>query len=353
MAGHVAGATAVALAFVAAPALAAESESIRLDYRAPEGCPDQVMFEAAVRAHTPQVSFVKQGEVRACDVRIDAGVPTTGRLVVRRDGRIEGSRQLEAASCAEAADALALMVALAVDPTALLPPPTAESAAAPAGLSSSPAPAPTGAATRSPPSSPPETLRPYSASQSGAEPLAPVVMPSGLPHTFYLGAAASVVTNVAPSAIVAAAPYGGWRGTRRRWTEPEVRVALVRGSSATFAVAGGTASFTWTVGQADGCLLSWPEGPARVLACARLEAGVLEGTGSGVAFARSADRGWLSAGPLLRFEWTAVAALFFDADVAAMVHVTDDRFYFAPDATIYTVPVGGLEAALGLGIHFL
>jgi hypothetical protein len=36
-----------------------------------------------------------------------------------------------------------------------------------------------------------------------------------------------------------------------------------------------------------------------------------------------------------------------------MLHVTDDRFYFGPDATVYDVPLVGVEAAAGLGVHFL
>lgn len=347
--------TALALALVASPAWAVEGESIRLDYQAPDGCPDQAAFEALVRSRTPHLTFVGRGEARTFDVSIDAGPPTTGRLVVRRDGRIDGSRQIQAASCGEVTEALALMVALAVDPTALLPPPIGEPAAADPALPS-PASAPIADAIPPLPSSQQEQPRApdsVSAPRYGVHPPGPALVRPVPARTLYLGADLAVVTNVSPNAIVGAAPYAGWRGTRRGWMEPEVRIAFIRGSNANFAVAGGTASFTWTVGQADGCLPSWPEGPVHVLACARLEAGVLDGTGGGVASARSANRGWLSAGPLLRFEWTVVAALFLDADVAVMGHVTEYHFYFGPNATIYTVPLGGLEAAAGLGVHFL
>jgi len=35
-----------------------------------------------------------------------------------------------------------------------------------------------------------------------------------------------------------------------------------------------------------------------------------------------------------------------------MIHVTEDRFYFRPDTTVYQVPVAGLETGGGLGVHF-
>jgi hypothetical protein len=35
------------------------------------------------------------------------------------------------------------------------------------------------------------------------------------------------------------------------------------------------------------------------------------------------------------------------------VHATTDTFYFVPDTTIYPVPLLGLDASAGLGVHFL
>jgi hypothetical protein len=335
----------LALFLASAQVVAAEGEPIHLEYRAFDRCPDESAFEAQVRAHTPRVSFA-EAAARTFEVRIDAGTASVvGRLVVRRADHVEGTRQIRAPSCDEAAEALALMVALAVDPSAVLIAPVAKRA----GDAGPPPNA--GPETSNAPPPPPVTMDTGSTAREVEVPRA--VAEPGARRTLYVGMDVAVATDVMPSATVGLSPYAGWSANRRGFIEPGVRLAFVHGSSATAAAAGGTASFEWNVGRADGCLLSWPGGSARLLACGRAEAGVLDASGADVSSPRGATRGWLSAGPLLRFEWTIVSTLFLDADAAAMFHITDNRFYFSPDATIYVVPVAGLEAATGLGLHFL
>ena len=127
---------AVVVAAVTAASVAAadddEGERIRLEYRAAVGCPDQASFEAAARSRKAPLLFVHQGQARTFDVRIEAGPPFTGRLVLRRGDVVEGTREVHAGSCAEVADALSLMVQLAVDPSALLDPSPFPTAPAPA-----------------------------------------------------------------------------------------------------------------------------------------------------------------------------------------------------------------------------
>lgn len=164
----------------------------------------------------------------------------------------------------------------------------------------------------------------------------------------------AIATAVLPRALVAPSLYFGWRLPGGHGVfEPGLRIAFVYGTSGEFNAAGGAVQFTWAVGRVDGCVLSWSAGPAHLFACARLEAGALTGAAAIVPGAHSSTSGWLAAGPLLRAEWAPVGPLFFDADIAAMLHLTDDRFYFAPNSTVYTVPFGGLEGAAGLGVHFL
>jgi hypothetical protein len=89
------------------------------------------------------------------------------------------------------------------------------------------------------------------------------------------------------------------------------------------------------------------------MACARIEAGALDAAGTGIPGARSGTSGWFAVGPLGRAEWELLAPLFLEAELAAMVHVTDDHFYFEPSTTVYDVPLVGFEASAGLGVHFL
>ena len=180
------------------------------------------------------------------------------------------------------------------------------------------------------------------------------LVPTRLPRTFYVGSDVALCHGgVAANHVSPLSPYAGWRSASDGVFAMGVRVAFLYGTTGSVEAAGGAASFTWVVGRVDGCGLSWPPGPAHLLACVRVEAGTLEGAGTLVPAAQSRTRGWLAAGPLLRAEWMPIGTIFLDADVAAMAHVTHDRFYFPPDSTVYAVPLGGLEAAGGLGVHFL
>jgi hypothetical protein len=154
--------------------------------------------------------------------------------------------------------------------------------------------------------------------------------------------------------LVGASPSVEWRSGARSIVSPALRLAFVRTSSGTLDAGGAAASFTWTVGRLDGCGLDWSPAPSlHLLGCARVEAGVIDVVGSGIVGAHAATRAWFAAGPLMRVEWAFLPPLYLDADVAPMFRVTADRFYFLPDNTIYAVPYAGLDASVGIGVHFL
>jgi hypothetical protein len=161
-----------------------------------------------------------------------------------------------------------------------------------------------------------------------------------------------VVTGVSPDAMFGFAPGVAWRATRGFPFPPAVRLAFLRATTGALTAGHGTASFTWTVGRADGCIQWGARSAARLLGCLRLEAGVLQGTGRGYASARNVDTAWVAAGPLVRGEWALLPPLFVAAELAAMVHATQDYFYFLPNVTVYQVPPLGFEGAAGVGVQF-
>jgi hypothetical protein len=171
-----------------------------------------------------------------------------------------------------------------------------------------------------------------------------------------LGVDAAIASGVSPRGLVGVAPYIGWRTNRDGWIQPDVRLSFLRAASDANTPAG-SAEFTWTVGRAELCVLSLPPdalAPVRLLACARIEGGELA---VGVAVPPTATAAgpsaWFAAGPLLRAEWSIVAPLFLEVDVAAMVRATANRFSAAPSVTAYEVPYVGLDCEAGLGVHFL
>jgi hypothetical protein len=168
-----------------------------------------------------------------------------------------------------------------------------------------------------------------------------------MPHSVSLGADLALAVGTAPSTLVGASPHVGWRSSGAT-VGLSVRLGFLHATTQD-----GSAAFAWTVGRADGCSTLWPTRPARLSACARIETGALDATGLDVVAPRSQSRAWLSAGPLLRAEWTFAAPMFVEADFAAMFHVTADRFYFLPDTTVYQVPLVGLGGSAGVGVTFL
>jgi hypothetical protein len=331
-------------------------EIVRLAYASAEGCPDRAAFEARVRARTTRAAFGETGgSGRIFEVELAATPAPHGSFAVWRRGMVEGTRQVSAETCSDVADALALAVALAIDPSTLLAP-------APAAPPATAAPPPVLPAEASPasPASPGPPRVPAAAVVVPPPPLAaarpPSVRPGTLPHTVFFAADITVATGIAFDALVTFSPRVGWRSASSSVVAPSFDLTFGRASTGTLPVAGGEASFTWTVGRADGCILSWPPASAaRLLACARLEAGQLEaaGLGSQVLDPQTHDRPWVAVGPLLRGEWALLGPLFLGVDAAAMVHVTDDRFYFVQQTTVREVPLLGVESSAGLGAHFL
>jgi hypothetical protein len=332
-------------------------EDIHLDYVAPAACPTSREFESLVRARTARARFAPDddGKLRIFDVRIvDTGSSISGRVVVRRARGTEGTRDFRARACSDVADALALVVALAVDPSALTAPtPAAPPAATPAvDPSATPvAPAPSSAPLPPPPRGvnpppPPGAPTPTIAAPSDASSERPPR------RALAIGVDLAVSSGTVPNALLGVSPYVGWQSSAGSTVVPSVRLGFVHATSGAVSVNGGSASFEWTVGRIDGCATAWPARAARLSACAHVEVGALEATGAQIASPRSQARAWFGAGPLVRVEWTFAAPMFVEADLAAMFHATTDRFYFLPDTTAYQVPLLGLCGSAGVGVYF-
>lgn len=334
-----------------------DAEPIQLAYSVPPGCPDRAAFEAHVRALTAKARFeVASPGARTFDVRIEAGAPLRGTMLVVRGNEVEGRRVVQADRCSDVDDALALMVALAIDPQASLAPVSAGSAAPAASIAPA---APSASATPvvqpvPPPAPPPPPPPPRQSTRVAQDDSRSGLLPTRHPETLSIGLDLAVASGVAPGMLVAPSPYVEWRSRSTSLFAPALQLAFVRTSSSAVDVAGGAASFTWTVGRLDGCGLGWsPIASLHLLGCARVEAGVVDAVGSGIVGAHGSTKAWFAAGPLARVEWAFVPPLYLDADVAPMFHVTADRFYFLPDSTIYEVPYAGLDASVGIGVHFL
>jgi hypothetical protein len=335
------------------------SEHLRLEYVAGRGCPDRQGFVDLIRARTYRENFATDdASARVFEVVMDPGPPATGQVSIRLGQVPQGERHVQASTCSDVANALALVVALAVDPSALLATPPSSSASAPTATSPSasppppvPEPAPVSIA-RAP------LLAPGSPTPAGHAD-APLAVDSTtstprLPSTLSLGTDLAIAGGVVPAAIVGVSPHVGWVSSRAATVVPSARLAFLRAGTGILDVPGGSAIFEWTVAMLDACATHRSSNDStRISACARVEGGTIDTSGIGIAAPRAQSSAWIAAGALLRGEWAIVQPMFVEGALAAMAHPIVHRFYFLPDTTAYQVPVLGWSGSVGVGVHFL
>jgi hypothetical protein len=272
------------------------------------------------------VRFAQPGEtVRRFDVTLFDGAPASGEISVVDAEGPHGARRVRAATCAEVADAVALVVALAVNPET------------PAHHAS----APVRTGTRIPGASGPLPPQRTGIARVGVTPKT---------WRFFAGADLALNGGVTPDVLAAGSPYLGWQATDGILV-PELRLSAIR-SMSNEVVSNGQASFAWTAGRLDGCPVAWQSAAWRVAPCVRIEAGAIQVETTGVPAPRTRLTGWFAAGALVRAEWDLADALFADTELAALVRAANDRFVVLPDTTLYQVRRIGLGAALGLGARF-
>jgi hypothetical protein len=110
---------AAALVILAQALPTARVEPIRIAYHAPARCPDEAQFLGEVFARTPLARSAAEGEAArefAVDIADGSDGTLSGSLEIHSADSPVSRRDMTATRCDELVSALALMVALAVDP---------------------------------------------------------------------------------------------------------------------------------------------------------------------------------------------------------------------------------------------
>jgi hypothetical protein len=118
-------------------AWAENSGTFMFAWSAPEECPSQQHVEAEIARLVGGDLRLHDGSDLRADVRVSGGPPWSADLTTQHAGRI-GRRSLESPSCQAAADAVALIIALSIDPDAAVAS-AQESTAAPPPVLQAPA----------------------------------------------------------------------------------------------------------------------------------------------------------------------------------------------------------------------
>ena len=88
----------------------------------------------------------------------------------------------------------------------------------------------------------------------------------------------------------------------------------------------------------------------RVSPCARIDAGAVAAEGHDVQPSRSESRLWVSAGAVARTQYHIVGALYAELEEAVFAPVFRDRFFVAPDVTVFRAAAAGWTVSGGLGV---
>jgi len=292
-----------------APPARADEEVVELQYVAPSGCPARERVEAAIRARTPNVRLAAQAR-RVFAITIEAAAEGfRGTLVV---GRI-ADKELSAPRCDDLATALALVTALAIDPTATALP------------------------------------DPASPGAGGASPASPA---GARAWSFEADLDGMVAAGVSPDALFAAVIEG--RAIVRRTYQLELAAIAGRDSTARD---GAQAQFTWLAARLGGCRLWLPwRGGSRwgmtVGACGHLEVGAVRARGEMIVNQRDLTRLWLAAGVHGSAQVPLGSRIFGQLQLGASLPLVRDRYLFAPNVEVHETPSVTGWVVLGVGVRF-
>jgi hypothetical protein len=268
-----------------------QPEAVTLRYDAPPGCPDRGVVVAAILERTPLARFVARAE-RTFAITIETTPDGfSGTLVVDT----AEPRGLTAHRCDDLVSALALITALAIDPTATT-----------------------------------------------------AARPTPISHPRWRGGgavAAMIDAGVSPDVM----PGGSFAGRLSRGRLALGLGALVGYDRTRLDI--GRATFWWFATRAASCVTSTAIG-LELAGCGHVEIGAVHAAGEDIAMGRSVTRLWLAAGLHARVAWPADSSSFVELELGGSVPFERDRYLFQPNTTIHeTADVTGW-ICVGVGKRF-
>ncbi len=273
---------------------------VELRYTAPAECPGRSAVEAAIRERMPSVAFAS-GAPRVFAITITTTLDGFSGTLVAAEG---SDKRLAAHSCDDLVSALALVTAIAIDPSAAI------------------APAP-----------PPPAPHP-----------APPPPPAPSPWAYDAAVGATVDSGITPDALFALALDG-----RARWHRYAGELGLLLGRDST-SQQDATATFTWLAARPSGCWLAL-EAPVEVAACGHVEVGLVRAGGGMIVNQRDLTRLWLAAGAHATARYPLTARIFGQLQLGASLPFVRDRYIFAPNVQIHETAAITGWLAIGVGMQ--
>jgi hypothetical protein len=353
-----AAAAPAATAAAAAVAAAAANEEItaRLSVEAAADCTTRAEVAARVARRSARIRFVDRAAGSpALHVRIAAGggraAIAAELTIVRPDGQ-RWVRRLLAATCAEASDAVALVIAILLDPAATPEVSTGAvagtgggtgaSTAVAAGVTAAPVAAAAGA-----------TAAPETAASRPATPPPVDARPPIPPAVRRLGVSAALrgISGPAPHQMPGIAVGGMLSFDRDSIWSPALRVLATHYARSGWAAPGGTADFALDVLDLDLCPVWLRGGRFGVRGCATAVAGRLWARGYETYDPESHARPFASLGGTAVLTAAVGTRLELSAAAGGGMALVRDAFAFAPEV-FHRVPAATLTLGLGAALTF-
>lgn len=294
-----------------------------LFFDAPEPCEGRATFERRVRQRSEQIEFVEPPADHEVQVAVQWGrrsIATSpslrATLRVHRPGESPLDRTISAATCEEALDALALMVAIALDPE--------------------------GFAAASP-SEEPNRASPRVESTQAA--------PPGDRWQGSLGAGVQAQGAAAPEWLLGPELAAGLHWLRESVWSPSLRVGLSRVQGDEMRAEGGSASFELGALSVDACPTRVAISAISLRPCLFGTYGRLRARGADTLDPRSVDRPWWVAGGSAWLAWEPTPFAALTATLRLGRPGVRDTFQFEP-FPFHRVPAWSASGSLGLEVRF-
>jgi len=343
-------------------------------------CAGRAEVVKLVARRSARIRFDDGAAGPALRVAIDAATPralAATLSIVWPDGS-RSERHLSAPTCAEIADAVALVVVLALDPAAAARQPPAAPPARPASpprnepappasptrdrpppeppaeKSAPPPPAPRADDTPPPPPPPPEPVPPPPAPvvvQSTVAP-PPAEPPSPPPvHRLDVGAAFRVASGPAPSLMPGVALVAGWERDTASAFALKVQLVAAHHARGGWSSADGGADFALDVATVHVCPLRVGPVVARARLCASGTAGRIAVEATGVLVPRPQSRPFAGVGAAALVSVSPHPRVEIAATVEPQVALIRDQFAFQSNV-FYDVPPIVVFFGLGAAVTF-
>jgi len=301
----------------------AEPPPAHLEVAAPPGCATSEDLETRVTQRSARIRFSPESgaglALRVAIVSQPAGTVAATLEIAGADGS-RAERRLGAATCAEALDALALMIAVLLDPRALVAPP---------------------APTRPSPAPSLEIAAP-------APPLPPRRWGVGV------GAAAHTISCPMPAAapgLSVGVAVASEPGTGHRVWSPAARLRWAHDWLGDWRAPGGTADFTLDSLELDVCPVALGTSGFAARACAAAIGSRIVARGSLTFMAERHVEYLMAAGASVWLALRVAPHVALEGSLVAGPSLRRDSFAFSPDIFYRVAPIT-LTGSLGLGVTF-